>query len=178
MASVTSTYARAFADAVVALKLDPERTLHEAQSLAQLVHDSRDLREVWNTPSVPAAQKLNLLDAIITREGFSVPVRNFVAVLIDHHRISFFSAIVQQFEKEMDERTGFVEAEVSTFRELGASERKNLEADVAKLTGKKVRARYAQDAALLGGLIIRVGSTIYDGSIRGQLQEMKAVLTA
>ncbi len=177
MASVTSTYARAFADAVVALKLDPARTLHEAQALAQLVHDSRDLREVWNTPSVPAAQKLGLLDAIIAREGFSIPVRNFVAVLIDHHRIAFFSAIVQQFEKEMDERTGFVEAEVSTFRELSENERKTLEADVAKLTGKKVRARYAQDASLLGGAIIRVGSTIYDGSIRGQLQEMKAVLT-
>jgi F-type H+-transporting ATPase subunit delta len=178
MASVTSTYARAFADAVIALKLDPVRTLHEAQSLAQLVHDSRDLREVWNTPSVPAAHKLNLLDAIIKREGFSVPVRNFVAVLIDHHRIAFFSAIVQQFEREMDERTGVVEAEVSTFRELGESERKTLESDVVKLTGKKVRARYVQDASLLGGAIIRVGSTIYDGSIRGQLQEMKAVLTA
>jgi F-type H+-transporting ATPase subunit delta len=98
--------------------------------------------------------------------------------LIDHHRIAFFSAIVQQFEREMDERTGVVEAEVSTFRELGESERKTLESDVVKLTGKKVRARYVQDASLLGGAIIRVGSTIYDGSIRGQLQEMKAVLTA
>jgi len=177
MASVTITYARAFADAVLGAHLDPARTLREAQALTQLVSESKELREVWETPAIPAAQKRAVLDAIAAREEFSRPVRNFVAVLIDHGRTPFLAPIVKQFELELDRRMGFAEAEITTARELSEEERRELESQVEKLTGKKVRARYLRDVSLLGGAVVRSGSTIYDGSVSGQLERIRQALS-
>ena len=177
MASVTSTYARALVDVVFEQRLDPGKTLQEAQSLAQLVASSRELRDVWEAPSIPAEQKRALLDAIVAREGISRPVRNFTAVLMDHRRIKFLQPIVTEFEQELNRRMGFVEAQIVSARELGAPERSRLEAQVEKLTGQKVRARYAQDGSILGGAIVRVGSTIYDGSVQGQLDRIREAIS-
>ncbi|HXW89337.1 MAG TPA: ATP synthase F1 subunit delta [Terriglobales bacterium] len=176
MASVTNIYARAFAEAVLALHLDPARVLQEAQALEALVTESRELRQVWEAPSIPAAQKRAVLDAIVAREGMSPPVRNFLAVLIDHRRIPFLSAIVKQFERELDQRMGFAEAQISSARELSEPERRALEQEVEKLTGRKVRGRYSRDTSLLGGALVKVGSTIYDGSVVGQLERIREQL--
>jgi|SRR5271167_1203140 len=176
MASVTSTYARAFADAVIGGRLDADKTLSEVKSLAGLVAESRELRQAWETPSIPAEQKRVVLDAIAKREGYSTTTRNFVAVLIDHSRVPFLAAIVVQFEKDLGSRLGFVDAEITTARELGATERAGLEAQAAKLTGKKVRARYVHDASILGGATMRVGSTIYDGSVKGRLERIRVAI--
>jgi F-type H+-transporting ATPase subunit delta len=178
MASVTSTYARAFADVVFEKHLDPGKTLGEAQSVAQLAASSRELREVWEAPSIPAEQKRALLDAIVARAGISRPVRNFVAVLIDHRRIKFLDPIVKEFEQELNRRMGFVEAQITSARELGQPERNALEAQVAKLTGQKVRALYAQDSSILGGAIVKVGSMIYDGSVKGQLERIREAISS
>ena len=78
-----------------------------------------------------------------------------------------------QVEKELDARLGFAEAEITSARVLGDAEKGEFEAQVGKLTGKKVRARYGQDASLLGGAVVRVGSTIYDGSVKGQLERIR-----
>ena len=99
-------------------------------------------------------------------------------MLIDHRRVQFLPRIVDQLEKELDARLGFAEAQVTSARELGDPEKRALEAQVTKLTGKKVRARYGQDASLLGGAVIRVGSTIYDGSVLGQLQRIKEAISS
>lgn len=178
MASVITTYARALADAVFAMRLDPAKTLREAQALAQLVAESKELREVWETPSIASEQKRAVLDAIVARENFSRTVRNFIAVLIDHRRISFLNEIVKQLELELDERLGFAEAQITSARELSDPERRVLETQVANLTGKKVRARYFRDASLLGGAVVRVGSTIYDGSVSGQLERIREALSS
>ena len=178
MASVTNTYARALADAVTSSRADAARTLQEAQGLAQLVAGSKMLRDVWGTPSIPAGQKRAVLDAIVTREGISRTVRNFVAVLIDHRRISFLGPIVRQFEIELDQRLGFTEAEIRTARELSSEERQALEKRVEGLTGKKVRARYSRDESVLGGAVVRIGSTIYDGSVKGQLERIRQALSS
>lgn len=178
MASVTSTYARAFADVVFDQKLDPAKTLLEAQSVAQLAAGSRELRDVLEAPSIPAEQKRALLDAIVARAGFSRAVRNFVAVLIDHRRIKLLDAIVREFEQELNRRMGFVEAQITTARELGQPERIALEAQVANLTGHKVRARYAQDGSILGGAIVKVGSMIYDGSVKGKLERIREAISS
>jgi F-type H+-transporting ATPase subunit delta len=178
MTSVTSTYARAFADVVFGRRLDPAKTLQEAQSLAQLVASSRQLREVWEAPSIPAEQKRALLDAIVARAELSRSLRNFVAVLIDHRRIKFLDPITREFERELNRRMGFVEAQIVSARELGPPERSALEAQVAKLTGQKVRARYAQDGSILGGAIVKIGSTIYDGSVKGQLERIREAISS
>jgi F-type H+-transporting ATPase subunit delta len=136
------------------------------------------LRRVWENPAIPAEQKRGLLDAIAQRDGISKQVRNLVAVLIDHRRIHFLEPVIQQLEKELDARMGFAEAEIITCRDLGDAEKREVEARVEKLTGKKVRAHYAQDPSLLGGAVVRVGSTIYDGSVKGQLERIKEAISS
>src|SRR5580700_5069352 len=178
MASVTITYARALADVVFDQHLDPGQILQEARSLVALVQNYQQLREVWEAPSIPAEQKRALLDAIVTREGISRPVRNFMAVLMDHRRLKFLEPIVQEFGHELNRRLGFTEAEITSARELGQAERSAIEAQVEKLTGHRVRARYVQDSSILGGAIVKLGSTIYDGSVKGQLERIREAISS
>lgn len=178
MASVARTYARAFADVVLSERLDANRAVAGLRSLAALMQESTDLRRVWENPAVPAEQKRGLLDAIVKREGIERHVRNLVAILIDHRRVQFLKRITDQLEKELDARLGFAEAQITSARALGDPEKRTLEAQVAKLTGKKVRAKFALDGSLLGGAVVRVGSTIYDGSVKGQLEKIKEVIQA
>jgi F-type H+-transporting ATPase subunit delta len=178
MAAVVNTYARAFADVVIDSRLDPARTLAEAQQISALVGQSKVLREVWDTPSISAEQKRAVLDAIVRRAGISRPARNFVAVLIDKGRIRLLSDIVVEFTHQLNERLGIAEAAITTARELPPQERAALEFDLARVTGKKVRANYETDPTILGGAIARVGSTVYDGSVKGQLARIRQQLTS
>jgi len=178
MATVTNTYARAFADVVMAKHLDPLATQAEAQQIAQLAEKSRELREVWQDPTIPTDQKRAVLDGIVERAGISKPVRTCVAVVIDHGRTRFLTEIVAQFARELNRRLGFADARVTTIRELQPEERSVMERDLAGLTGKKIRATYQQDQSLLGGAVVRVGSTVYDGSVKGQLEKLRQLLAA
>jgi F-type H+-transporting ATPase subunit delta len=178
MSALTSRYARAFVDVVIADRLDANRTVQELQTITATHHNSPELRKVWASPAIPGEQKRRLLDAIVKREGISRPVRNFVAVLIDHRRIALLEQVVQDFEKELNRRLGFAEAQITSARELSSAERRALESQVEKLTGKKIRARYGRDESILGGAIVQVGSTIYDGSVKGQLARIREELAA
>jgi F-type H+-transporting ATPase subunit delta len=178
MASVASTYARAFADVVLSSHLDADRSIAELRTIASLLAQSVELRRVWENPAIPADQKRGVLDAIAKRDGISIQVRNLIAVVIDHRRIHFLAPIIRQLEKELDARLGFAEAEITSARALGDAEKREFETQIGKLTGKKVRARYAQDASLLGGAVVRVGSTIYDGSVNGQLERIKEAISS
>jgi F-type H+-transporting ATPase subunit delta len=178
MASVGSTYARAFADVVFSTHLDADRSIAELRSIAGLLAESSELWRVWENPAIPAEQKRRVLDAIAQREGISRPVRNLVAVLTDHRRVHFLEPIIAQLEKELDARLGFAEAQITSARELADAEKRTLEGQIEKVTGKKVRARYEQDASLLGGALVRVGSTIYDGSVKGQLERIRDAISS
>ena len=178
MASVVGTYARAFADVVMTKSnlLDPARMLQELHGIETLLKESDPLRRVLENPSIPGDRKRAVLDAITMRLGTTRQVRNFVAVLTDHRRLPLFSEILKQLEQELDDRQGFAEAQVSSARQLSDPEKQMLEAEITKMTGKKVRARYEQDASLLGGAVVQVGSTIYDGSVKGQLERIREQL--
>jgi F-type H+-transporting ATPase subunit delta len=178
MASVASTYARAFADVVLSKKLDAQRATGELRQIAELLAESADLRRVWENPAIPAEQKRGLLDAIAQRGGIEKAVRNLVAVVFDHHRVKYLGAVIQQLEKELDARLGFAEAQITSVRELADAEKRGLETEVAKLTGKKVRAKFGQDASLLGGVVVRIGSTVYDGSVKGQLEKIREAISS
>jgi F-type H+-transporting ATPase subunit delta len=99
-------------------------------------------------------------------------------VLIDHSRINILPDIAKQFETELNTRLGRVEAEVTSARQLSEGERQALVSQVSQTTGRQVSAKYSVDAALLGGAVVRVGSTVYDGSVRGQLQKIKQELVS
>jgi F-type H+-transporting ATPase subunit delta len=146
--------------------------------IATLLTESTELCRVWENPAIPVDQKRRVLDVIAERDNVSKQVRNLVAVLIDHHRIPAFQRIIEQLEKELDARLGFAEAQVRSSRNLADAEKRELEAQVGKLTGKKVKAHYVQDASLLGGAVVRIGSTIYDGSVKGQLERLKEAISA
>jgi F-type H+-transporting ATPase subunit delta len=166
VASIASTYARAFADVVLSARLDANRAIEGLRGIAGLLSESPELRRVWENPAVPADQKRRLLDAIVHREGIEPHVRNLIAVLIDHRRVQFLSRITEQLEKELDARLGFAEAHITS------------EAQIEKVTGKKIRARFGLDASLLGGAVVCVGSTIYDGSVKGQLEKIKQAISS
>jgi F-type H+-transporting ATPase subunit delta len=177
MAAVASRYARAFADVVLDGKLDPKQVTEQLGAIVELFRSNLDLRRVWESPAIAAEQKRKLLDAIVERNAVLRPVRNFVAVLIDHGRIREVEAIARQFEAELNHRLGIVEAEVTSARPLEEAESRELLAEVARVTGKQVSAEYKIDRSLIGGATIRVESTVYDGSVRGQLQKMKEQLS-
>ncbi|MGZ7091320.1 MAG: ATP synthase F1 subunit delta, partial [Candidatus Angelobacter sp.] len=164
MAAVLGRYARAYAEVAVKNKLNPEKTVAEFQQMADVVNSSRELRNVLQNPAVNRDQKLKLLDSIIHHIGATKMLRNFLAVLIDHRRIGNIGDLLEQFKRELDRRMGIADAKVSSVRELTSAEKKSLEQELAEITGKTVRATYSQDASLLGGVTVRVGSTIYDGS--------------
>ena len=178
MAAVASRYARAMVDVVIDDKIDPTTAIQQVNDLVAAVAESNQLRLVWESPAVPSQQKRALLDAIVARTGTIRPIRNFFAILIDHGRIPMVAQIARQFEMELNTQLGFVEADVTSSRQLSEDEMRDLEAQVASITGKKVRAKYDTNPELLGGALVRVGSTIYDGSVRGQLQRLKEQLAS
>ncbi len=178
MAEVSSRYARALADVVIDKKLIPGRVREQVSSIAQLVAANVNLRNIWDNPSVPSDQKKKLLDAIGQRMVLDPMVRNFIAVLIDHDRIGMIDIIARQFELELDAQLGIAEAKVTSSRDLTTDERLALENQIKQITGKSVRASYATNKGLIGGAVVQIGSTIYDGSVRGQLNKIREALSA
>lgn len=176
MAAVASRYARALVDVVMSQKIDPAIAVQQVNTIVDAVKESADLRKVWEAPDILASQKRNLLDAIGKQIGMQRTIRNFFAVLIDHQRIAMVEQIARQFEVELDAELGFAEAQVTSARPLSDGEKRELESRVANMTGKKVRARYSANPELLGGVMLQVGSTIYDGTVRGQLQKLRQQL--
>ncbi len=178
MNSSTTRYARALADVAIAHKADGAAVVRELDSMAEILKSSPDLRAVWETPSVPATQKLALLDAIVRKAGISPEVRNFLAVLMDHRLVNSLPVIARQFKQEMNDRMGVAEAEIISSRELTPQEKQPLERKIAETTGKVIQPRYSVDPKILGGVVVKIGSTIYDGSVRGELQRLKHELAA
>ena len=180
MAVVDLRYARALAAVIEDQNLDPGDTQRQLNDFADLLDESSELREVLANPSIPEAQKLKLLDALAARTGMSRPVRNMLALLTHHQRIHELRDIVTSFTALAEEESGIAEAEITTARPLDAESRRLLEGQVARLAGdQRVQATYREDASLLGGAVVRLGSTIYDGSVRAQLEQLRQrMLTA
>jgi F-type H+-transporting ATPase subunit delta len=176
MSAITSRYARAFVDVVLAQKLDPAKVRQEVEDFAGIVRSSAELRNVLDNPAVPHPQKIRLLDSLVAQAGASHPVRNFLAILMEKRRLHQLPEIAAQIQAEINERLGIAEAEVISARELAADERGALESEIAKVTGKKVQASYRQDKSVLGGAVVKVGSTIFDGSVRGRLARIRQTL--
>lgn len=173
MAAIASRYARALVEVVLEQKIGPDIARQQLNAIVNAVHESSDLRRVWESPAISAEQKRAVLDAVVRQIGAIKPVRNFIAILIDHRRIAMLDDVAKQFDSELNAQLGLAEAEISSSRPLSADGQRQLESQLERLTGKKVRATYSSHPELLGGVVVRVGSTIYDGSVRGQLEKMK-----
>ena len=178
MSVVALRYAHAFADVAESRRLDVAAVKRQLGDFSETLAASRDLREVLMDPSIARAQKLKVLDRIAARLGMAVEARNFLAVIIDHQRLDELTEILAEYHALADEQAGLVEAEITSAHDLNAEDRAELESQVEKLAGGRVRTTYRQDATLLGGAVVRIGSTVYDGSIRAQLQQLKQRLVS
>jgi len=178
--ALASRYASALVDVATGPKsgLDPKQVLQELRSFEQVCASSAELRNALSTPSVPPARKRAVIGAIGGKLGISRIARNFLFVLSDHRRMALLPEILEAFDLLLDERLGFVRAEISSARDLDQRQREAVSHELERLTGKKVRPRFAVDRELLGGLVARIGSTVYDGSVRGQLQALGKRLAA
>jgi F-type H+-transporting ATPase subunit delta len=179
ISAASSRYAHALLDVV----LEPGATVKPAQvaeqlaSIEALMESSVDLRHVLDTPAVPGSRKRAVLAKLAEPLGLAPIVRNFLFVITDHRRLAYLSQIREAFEEFVDESMGFVRASVTSPQKLDEKQSQALESELERLTGKRVRAEYAVDAALVGGALARIGSTVYDGSVHGRLQAMRRKLT-
>jgi F-type H+-transporting ATPase subunit delta len=150
----------------------------ELRAFEAVLQGSPELQNALTSPAVPPARKRAVVARLGETLGVSRMVRNFLFVLIDHRRVPMLAETIHAFELIVEERLGFARAEVTSARELTAPQQTILNSELERLTGKKVRMRVAIDDALIGGVVARIGSTVYDGSVRGQLQTLGKRLSA
>ena len=168
--------ARRYAAALVDVALEQKNAEEVRRGLASFVDvffESIDLRNVLESPGVDVESKRRVLGAIAERMELHGAVRNFLCVIVDHRRTEMLREIDAAFREELNARLGIAEAEVRSARELNGAEKKELTAALERRTGKKIEANFREDKALLGGAVARVGSMIYDGSVREQLERMR-----
>jgi F-type H+-transporting ATPase subunit delta len=178
--AVSTRYANALVDVVIGSKgaVQPEQVVDQLQALETAMQSSADLRNVLLSPAVTLAQKNKVMGKICEQLGMHRLVRNFVFLVVRNRRAHLFPQMRAAFERGLDARMGVVKADISSASELTDGARAGLEAQLARLTGKRVRAQYSVDPALLGGVVARIGSTIFDGSVRGQLYTLRRKLSA
>jgi F-type H+-transporting ATPase subunit delta len=174
-AGAASRYARALADVALDDK-DADRVRHDLGSLAEAFRLSADLRAFLESPSISHDLKHRAASELASRMDLVPAVRNCVFLLIDHHRTELLGEIRGAFEAELNARLGIAQAEVTSARELSDEERRKLTTALERCTGKRIEARFRRDESLVGGTVVRVGSTIYDGSVREQLMRLREQL--
>jgi F-type H+-transporting ATPase subunit delta len=172
MALYTARYARALAEIVTESGLD----VHAIDAELGAWEESRDLREVFLDPSIGSVKKVAILDKLTPRLGLSKTVRNFLAVLANHDRLEGFPEVLSEYRREIRTLLGIAQVEFTTARPLDEEERHAVLARVGELAGAEVEASFYQDASLLGGAVLRIGSTVYDGSVRGRMEQLKEKL--
>jgi len=150
----------------------------QLESFGEIYAESADLRNFMESPAVDSAAKHGVIDKLAARLGAGKITCNFLYVLTDHHRTALLADVLASFRELLRQRQGIAQAEISTAVEMSAAQKKDLGKTLEKLTGKKVEAQYSLDPALLGGAVVRIGSTIYDGSLRNQLNSLRARLAA
>jgi F-type H+-transporting ATPase subunit delta len=175
-AAFAGRYARAFADVVASARLDAVVLDRQFNDFLATWDGSKELRELFINPAVAAVQKVAILDKLNAKMGLQRELRNLIAVLINNDRIGEVHEVATAWRAEMQERLGIRQAEIVTARELSAQEREELVAGVGKLAGSRIEPTFKLDPAILGGTVVRIGSTVYDGSVRGRLQRLKEAL--
>jgi F-type H+-transporting ATPase subunit delta len=173
--AVVNRYANALVDVVVSPSagIDPARAVEQLRAFKAAVQSSADLRIALASPSVAIARKRLVIRRIADALGLERIIRNFLLVLTDKRRAGALAEVIEAFDLLLDERIGFVRAEVVSAHELTSGQQEQLAAELAKLAGSRVRMRFAVDPDLIGGATARVRSRVYDGSVRGQLAGMR-----
>ncbi len=178
LSAVGTRYAKALIEVVMApgSKIDPKLALAELRAIQELIGGSTVLHNALLSPAISPARKRAVVGRLIEPLGVSRAVRNFAFVVIDHRRIHSLASMVEAFDILIDERLGFVPGEVASASPLTDSQRASLDVELSRLTGKRTKLNFTIDPALIGGVVARVGSLVYDGSVRGQLERLRVKL--
>jgi len=178
MAAFVSRYARAFADVVLSAKLDAAALDLQLNDFLATWEGSFELRTMFASPAVTIQQKIAILDKMNARLGMQKELRNLLAVMINNGRIGEVVEVIAAYRTELKERQGIRQAEIVTARALSEAEKASLVAGVGQLAGSRIEANFKLDASILGGTVVRIGSTVYDGSVRGRLDRLREALIA
>ena len=170
--TIARRYAAALAD-VVLERGEAREVQQELLTWEQMIQSSPNLQEVFRNPTVALDQKRAVLNKLIERAKPRQTTINFLKVLLQNQRLTELSEINRKLTEMLDERAGIVAAQVTTAHSVPDGAQRELHDRLAQLTGKKVRVDFATDPELIGGLVTRIGSTVYDGSVRNQLQQIK-----
>ena len=165
-------YASALGD-VVLERGEAAEVRAELVQWEEMIQSTPNLLEVLRNPTIGLDQKRAVLNKLIERAQPRQTTVNFLKVLLQNHRLTSLGEINRKFAETLDERAGMVLATVTTARPVTESSQQQLHARLTGLTGKKVRVDFATDPDLIGGVVTRIGSTVYDGSVRNQLQMIK-----
>lgn len=178
MAAFVSRYAGAFLDVATAARLDTAAIDRELADFEATWDGSPELQIFFQNPAITAPQKVGILDRLNAKLGLQKELRNLLAVLINNDRIGQVHEVAAAYRAELQQRQGIRQAEIVTARQLSGEERSELIDGVGKLAGSRIEATFKLDQSILGGTVVRIGSTVYDGSVRGRLERLKEALVA
>lgn len=170
--TIARRYAEALADVAIA-RNQVEQIDGELQIFAEMMKSSRELHDTFASPIVSQSDKLKVLEALIARATTGKMTANLLRTMLSHYRLHHAAEVYEQFKREMNERRGLIIAEVTTATDVGATEQARLGRTLEQMTGKRVEFKFKTDPSLIGGVVTRIGSVVYDGSVRTQLQEIK-----
>lgn len=177
MKSASLQYATALADIVLQQGAAEPARKQLGEFLAAF-NESADLRNALISPSIVRQAKHGVIEQLVARMGGSRIIRNFLFVMADNQRMHLLPEVVQTFEEVLRQRQGVAEAHVTSASQLDDRQKTGLITTLERLSGKKIQPIYSQDPALLGGAVVRIGDTIYDGSVRNRLNQLRVELAA
>lgn len=173
--SLARRYARALLD-VAAEGEAAEGILGELRQVVELLREHRELRLVLTNPSILRRDALQILEAVLDRMEVRPLTRTFLRVVLEAGRAGALEEILRAYEELVDERLGRVRAAVTVAAPLEDAQAGRLAEELRRLTGKEVRLEIRQDPTLLGGMVTRIGSRVYDGSLAGRLTRLRGEL--
>lgn len=172
----TGAAAQRYAKAVFSLGVDSgefERIGEEIGAVVTAIDTNDALRAILFSPQHDAAAKTGVVEAIALKKGFTTTTKNFLLLLVDKGRLPLLPEMYRSYQKLSDEKAGRVNATVVTASQLTDPLTKEIVASLEKKTGKKVSLSSEVDPALIGGVVIKIGDIIYDGSIKTQLHKLR-----
>ncbi len=172
---IAKRYARAFFT-IAAEEKRYEEFSHELGRFSAVLKENGNLRDFLANPMFDRTDKKAVLEQILARVAVSPLTANFLKLLVDKRRIGILPDIEGSYRELMDEALNRVRVTVTTPFPLTAELAARLRARLEELTGREVEMNVREDAALLGGIVVRVGDTLYDGSIRTQLNNIRNLL--
>lgn len=170
--TVARRYALALADAITGPE-EQRAVQNELTSWAGIIESNPQLQQVLANPTIPYEPKRTVLEEIIRRTKVRHSTANFLNLLLKNQRLTELGEIIKRFATVVDERSGVVAVRVTTARPVSEDSKTDLQRRLGAITGKDVRLTFATDEDLVGGMVTRIGSTVYDGSIRNQLDQME-----